>query len=197
MQQNRKHHSLLEKKNLVNDYPHHRMHFRFEEKGRHVLRVEQSIRRLGYHNKCFEKNQDQVCIEESNEYTIECVGTLRDAKVIDTTGAGDAFIAGYLLCWHCFLRILVPKGGGLCDDADLYVTLCLNFATWVAGKKLGGHGARGALPTSKDVDEVLGTDQWQMLDSLKAIITAQDKHFRFLNTLVCQESCALRTSQHG
>mmetsp|Transcript_14105 Transcript_14105/g.40465 ORF Transcript_14105/g.40465 Transcript_14105/m.40465 type:complete len:94 (-) Transcript_14105:331-612(-) len=32
----------------------------------------------------------------------------------------------------------------------------LRFASWVAGRKLGGPGAQSALPSAKNVDECLG-----------------------------------------
>ena len=43
------------------------------------------------------------------------------------------------------------------DDALCNLTVFrLRFASWVAGRKLGGPGAQGALPSAKDVDECLG-----------------------------------------
>ena len=43
------------------------------------------------------------------------------------------------------------------DDALCNLTMFrLRFASWVAGRKLGGPGAQGALPSAKDVDECLG-----------------------------------------
>ena len=43
------------------------------------------------------------------------------------------------------------------DDALCNLTMFrLRFASWVAGRKLGGPGAQGALPSAKGVDECLG-----------------------------------------
>lgn len=52
--------------------------------------------------------------------------------VVDTTGAGDAFIGGFLC--------------GICSHFS--PTLCLKLGTFTAAEKLRGHGARQSLPTA-------------------------------------------------
>jgi pfkB family carbohydrate kinase len=69
-----------------------------------------------------------------------------DSVVMDTTGAGDAFIGGYL---HCCLT---------CPTTTPRL-LAMQFATWVAGKKLQGSGGQTALPTAAQVEQELGRGQ--------------------------------------
>ena len=64
--------------------------------------------------------------------------------VMDATGAGDAFLGGYLAAKL---------------DSQAYPTVldCLRLATWVAGHKIQGAGARTTLPTAFQRDAELGT----------------------------------------
>ena len=80
------------------------------------------------------------------EYKVQNVGVIKDLIIEDTTGAGDAFIGGYLM---------VKYGTPKIKDS---VEFALQFGSWVGGKKLEGPGARSALPTGIIVDESLGTD---------------------------------------
>jgi hypothetical protein len=82
-------------------------------------------------------------------YKIHQSGVLLDLKIVDTTGAGDAFIGGFLLA-------KIGAGSDDCSDEES-VPLALNFASWVAGKKIEGPGARHSLPTGTEVDQLLGT----------------------------------------
>ena len=77
-------------------------------------------------------------------YALRAVGILPNVRIVDTTGAGDAFWGGYLAA-----RL----------DPQSYptVTDSLRLATWVAGHKIRGPGARTTLPTAKQRDEQLGT----------------------------------------
>ena len=59
-------------------------------------------------------------------------------KVVDTTGAGDAFCAGFL---H-----------GLLSGKDLYA--CGKIANFVAGRKIEKSGAREGLPRLIDLPKV-------------------------------------------
>jgi sugar/nucleoside kinase (ribokinase family) len=91
-------------------------------------------------------------------YHIHTVGILDSINVVvDTTGAGDAFIGAYLMAVigkdHCHL--------------DLTTHQCLQFASWVAGHKVQRYGARTALPTAADVDGILGTDIDQVKEYLE------------------------------
>ena len=60
----------------------------------------------------------------------ECLVETFKVRVVDTTGAGDAFCAGFL---H-----------GLLSEKDLYA--CGRIANFVAGRKIEKHGAREGLP---------------------------------------------------
>lgn len=94
-------------------------------------------------------------------YRIQTTGIVKEMdKVIDTTGAGDAFIGSYLMAFINSDRLMV-----------LTINECLQFASWVAGKKVqGGHGARSSLPTGHDIDRILGTDVNQVKSSLSKMI---------------------------
>ena len=61
--------------------------------------------------------------------------------IVDSTGAGDSFIGG-------FITGLLH---GFCEKN------CMRLASLVASQKLRGQGARGSLPTSKTIAEVIGT----------------------------------------
>jgi hypothetical protein len=75
----------------------------------------------------------------------------------NTTGAGDAFVGGYLLA-----RIVL----------GLQYVSCLRFACWVGGRKVQGVGARSALPTAVDVDEVLGRTTPEVETSLVKLLSS-------------------------
>ena len=79
------------------------------------------------------------------DYNIVPTGILSNAKVVDTTGAGDAFMGGYLL-------VMV-----VCRQHSPNVQLATNFGSWVAGRKVQAPGVRDSLPTGLDVDTHLGT----------------------------------------
>jgi sugar/nucleoside kinase (ribokinase family) len=93
----------------------------------------------------------------SAEYQIHRAGVLPDIAVVDTTGAGDAFMGGYILAQ------LIP--GDFKDQASL------EFGCWVGGQKLQGPGARSALPKASDVDMELGTDVSRVHQALKEMLT--------------------------
>jgi len=117
-----------------------------------------------------ESRQEETCMRNEVTYALRRVGVMKDCDVVDTTGAGDVFIAGYLLCW------IVGKADQnnfpcICDDSKESIKLfCLHFATWVAGKKLSGVGARRAVPQSGEVDKV-GEDVVSLFESIKLMMT--------------------------
>ena len=83
-------------------------------------------------------------------YEIRQAGVLKDAKIVDTTGAGDAFIGGYLIS-----SIALEENKD--EGNENIIQFALEMGSFVGGKKLAGPGARTALPTSKDID-LLGSD---------------------------------------
>ena len=90
----------------------------------------------------------------STRYKIETSGVLKDVHVVDTTGAGDAFMGGYLM---------VARTSGS-------VQLALDFGSWVGGKKVEGPGARSALPRASQVDEQLGCTPKEVEENLKQLV---------------------------
>jgi hypothetical protein len=87
----------------------------------------------------------------SFDYMLHQSGVLKGAEIVDTTGAGDAFIGGYIMA-----RL-----------ASKSVPFCMDFASWVGGQKVQGPGARSALPKGSTVDELLGSDLASIETSLK------------------------------
>lgn len=92
------------------------------------------------------------------KYIVHQAGVMDNVQVVDTTGAGDAFIGGYLMA------ILAP-------DIKNPVQFALQFGSWVAGRKLEGPGARSSLPKGADVDLCLGIEPRIIEDKLKTIIS--------------------------
>ena len=127
---------------------------------------------------------------DSYRYNVQRVGTLRDVTVVDTTGAGDAFIAGYIMSLVAQnLRGHAPFGnsisfdrsnrndedsGGFDNDSgngrECSTMFRLRFASWVAGRKLEGPGAQSSLPSAKDVSECLGVTYDDVEKSLSVVI---------------------------
>ena len=99
---------------------------------------------------------DGDIVSSSTQYKVHQVGVLNDVAIVDTTGAGDAFIGGYLMAC-LFASPTVDNVRQHVRDDEL-VQFALEFASWVSARKLGGPGARSALPRGIDVDEMLGKD---------------------------------------
>ena len=66
-----------------------------------------------------------------------------DVHVRDTTGAGDAFHAGFAVG---LLRGMPARA-------------CMRFACAVAALNCGGEGAQSALPTTAEVEALLRADE--------------------------------------
>jgi sugar/nucleoside kinase (ribokinase family) len=101
-----------------------------------------------------DEKEDVLC---TARYHLETAGILSNAEIVDTTGAGDAFFGAFLLA-------------KLHSELKHKPRLALSFASWVAGRKLGGPGARTAIPRAHEVDEELGEDIEQMQRSLQLCV---------------------------
>jgi sugar/nucleoside kinase (ribokinase family) len=86
------------------------------------------------------------------QYVLRYVGSARDVKVVDTTGAGDSFIGGFLFA----SQFLSSTDGNVFNDQEK-IMFQLRLASWVAARKISGHGARGRLPTWHSVEMHLGS----------------------------------------
>ena len=113
--------------------------------------------------------------KDSNKYNAHRVGTLRDATIVDTTGAGDAFIGGYIMSLvaqnlpfdHC-----ISFGRDESENVRALTLFRLRFASWVAGKKLAGPGGQSSLPSGTDVDECLGLTYDDVRSRLEEVISS-------------------------
>eukprot|EP00934_Nitzschia_sp_Nitz4_P008782 Nitzschia sp. Nitz4//scaffold20_size174350//27134//28802//NITZ4_002083-RA/size174350-augustus-gene-0.44-mRNA-1//-1//CDS//3329541752//8772//frame0 len=94
------------------------------------------------------------------QYEVRGVGILQGTTVVDTTGSGDAFIGGYLL------TTILPHPDTM---------LSLRFGSWVAGRKVSGPGARTALPTGAEVDDLLGKDMKTVNSKLSQVLSNFDE----------------------
>jgi hypothetical protein len=100
-------------------------------------------------------------VEVQVDYKVHCVGVLQHVNVVDTTGAGDAFIGGYVLA-----KVAQATNHVKIIDS---VQFQLEIGTYVGGKKLESVGARTALPSGKAFDSDLGMD----LESVRRRLTTQ------------------------
>jgi sugar/nucleoside kinase (ribokinase family) len=131
-------------------------------------------------------------------YKIHRVGTLKNVEIVDSTGAGDCFVAGYILSVTpqrqqdshpqrstsngALSEVHVNERGLLqssslsltntnISNLDFAVEMGLMLGSWVAGKKLGGLGARAALPSGDDVNRALGVDDITVWQCLRTLLT--------------------------
>ena len=84
--------------------------------------------------------------------SIESV-TMAAEDIVDTTGAGDAFIGGFLVGFASGYTLEV-------DIGRIYVSFVqenLLLATLTASEKLRGLGSRTTLPTVKRLEDILKT----------------------------------------
>ena len=96
-------------------------------------------------------------------YEMHQTGILKDAAVVDTTGAGDAFIGGYIL----MSSIAFEEGE---DEAiSSKVQIALEMGSFVGGRKVEGPGARTTLPTGRDID-LLGSNAVDTKASLRNLL---------------------------
>lgn len=87
---------------------------------------------------------------------------------VDTTGAGDAFIGAYILASVSSKQQQQQQEEEILSST-MFMTehQCMQFASWVAGRKVQGYGARTSIPTGADIDTMLGTTMDQVCTSLK------------------------------
>ena len=138
------HEQHTSKTNNLDDQTRHLHSFTMTAKGKHELIISQQIYTCNNGN-----GKDKTPIGEK-KYRILVVGTLQDLTVVDTTGAGDAFIGGFI-----FSRQFLTPASIL--DERARILFQLRFGSWVAGRKIGGVGARDTLPTVEETNSMLGT----------------------------------------
>lgn len=93
----------------------------------------------------------------SSEYILTPIGAIQPRAVVDTTGAGDAFIAGFI-------------AGRVASNSALPTDFAMKLGAWVGGRKVEGPGARSALPASNQVDEQLGSSLDEAYSSLCRLV---------------------------
>ncbi len=109
-------------------------------------------------------------------YQIHCAGALRNIHVVDTTGAGDCFIAGFILSSMLLNKAAEIHNNGISgkNGSVSMEDLSLMIGSWVAGKKIGGIGTRTSLPSGIDLDRELGassiTNLVTLRDELKKVV---------------------------
>uniref|UniRef100_A0A7S3DV24 Uncharacterized protein n=1 Tax=Entomoneis paludosa TaxID=265537 RepID=A0A7S3DV24_9STRA len=117
----------------------------------------------------------QQFMKVSATYRLTLMGISKDldanAEVMDPTGAGDSFLAGYLASLHDSLEdTLFSWDADKLQNQDSKTKSRLQFAAWVAGRKLGGVGARTALPTRQDVIDRLGHNPLHIQENVSRLV---------------------------
>lgn len=107
--------------------------------------------------------------DNGDNFDLDAAGILRDVSVVDTTGAGDALIGGYLhALYHEYPRAVTPN-----NDGELLLATVdpLPFGCWVAGCKVTREGAQAGLPTRQQVRQQLGGDVLAIQQTLSGKLT--------------------------
>jgi len=109
-------------------------------------------------------------------YQVHTVGILKDAPVVDTTGAGDAFIGGYILVSNTHpdneKETSTSTSTSSIGNSNDKVKFALQVGSFVGGRKVGGPGARSALPTGRQFDGLVGSRAADAKTSLQNMIGA-------------------------
>ena len=92
---------------------------------------------------------------------------MRNINIVDTTGAGDSFIGGFIFCIILRKVGLLGEGDFSHDDATRFSLL---LSSWIAGNKIKSMGARGGIPDGKQVDEELGVTIKDVQERLKTLV---------------------------
>lgn len=117
-----------------------------------------------------------------NLYEVHQTGILKDVTVVDTTGAGDAYIGGYVLTstmaayrgFHseepCIGTSSSSNGNSNNSSSSRNIQLAMDIGSFVGGQKVGGPGARTTLPTGQEFDTLLGSNEVDVMASLGNLI---------------------------
>jgi len=103
----------------------------------------------------------RTCSSQSVLYQTHQVKAFRNIQVVDTTGAGDCFIAGF---------ILSSLSNPIHNDSFCPIQFSLMLGSWTAGKKIEGLGSRSCtLPSGDEINRDLGKDYlsiWKNLSNM-------------------------------
>lgn len=119
---------------------------------------------------------DDTSVQWKTEYIVHREGVLDDLNIVDTTGAGDAFIGGYLMAMiSCHTKkenVDTDRGNEINDENEDSTAFALAMGSYVGGRKLEGPGARSALPTGTVVDSELGITRDEMMTKLRTKLSS-------------------------
>lgn len=118
------------------------------------------IARLLYRFRALRTTDDHPEQTKCCLFNVKSTGVSLNAPIVDTTGAGDAFIGGYILA-SCAST----------QNSSQTIHFNMQFGSWVAGQKIGGVGVRDALPKGCDVDTQLGPNTHDIYHCLKQTIS--------------------------
>lgn len=130
-----------------------------ESSNKTQVEVKEEDDEIRIHHHYVDKIGGQLSLVKT-EYRVHQTGVLKNLEIVDTTGAGDAFIGGYVMA-----------NIASSNEIEDRVQFALEFGSWVGGRKLEGPGARRALPTGLVVDETLGLNAGIVKNSLREMLS--------------------------